>query len=282
VLLATCRAPSEAPGFTPGTDGWLTLYDGSDLAKWKPEKGADWKRTDGILAGTRGGIHTYWHFLDFECLASCRGPGSLRFRISELDPMQDQPGYGVDLRDGTIRADKGRVIARGTGKPSPDWREVRLVVSEGRFTAFFDGAKVSEGADDAWEDMGRLAFVADGAPLQVRRLRARALHVEKPDEPTRNQDCYVCHANFENELLARFHLRKQVGCDACHGGSFAHRSDEFNVTVPDRMFTRGEVDAACLACHERHEAKSFRKDGNAPPPPNPVCTDCHGNHKVVN
>lgn len=301
-LAAAASLAGDAP-FEPGKDGWLTLFDGSDLAKWKPARGADWALKDGLLAGTKGEIANYWQWLDFELLALCRGAGAIRCRHSTI-PLEPQLGYWLDLGDGTLRAEGNRIVAQGNGKPADGWREVRLVASKGAFTVFFDGLKVAEGKDTACPHMGAISLVATGQPLEVRLMRARPLNLEKhANVPARDSSCFVCHANFDGEKLSKKHaddradklareeedhLRparqrpKKAGCAGCHGPSFHHRSDEHNVTVPDIMYTRGEVNAACLACHVPHKAETKRKDGDAPPPPNPICTDCHGHHKARN
>jgi hypothetical protein len=268
--------------FKPGRDGWLTLFDGSDLAKWKPSKGSDWALKEGVLAGSKGEIASHWFWADFEAVATVRGRGSLRFRVS-LAPMPDQPGYVLDLGDGAVRAADGRVVAKGGGSAAAGWREVALLVSKGKFTVRFAGRVVAEGSDASFPEKGYLALAADGKPLELKLLRIRPRNVTMPaDAPAPNDSCYVCHANFEKEPLNTAHLKKDIGCATCHGPSLPHRSDEDNVTVPDVMFTRGEVEPSCLRCHTAHKEEKKRKDGDGPPPPNPTCTDCHGQHKGRN
>lgn len=280
-LLAAAPAGKGKP-FTPGKDGWLTLFDGSDLAKWERSKGADWALKDGLLVGTKGEIASHWHWTDFEAVLTWRGSGALRFRVS-LAPMPDQAGYVLDLADGTLRTAEGRIVAKGAGSAAEGWRELRLLVSKGRFTIHADGRKVAGGGDGTYPAMGYLAFVAKGKPLAVKLLRVRPLNREQFENiPAPNSACYVCHANFEDEPIAKEHLKEEITCASCHGPSLAHRSDEDNVTTPDVMFTRGEVDTACLKCHERHKPKKKKKDGKGRPPKNGICTDCHGEHKGKN
>ncbi len=301
--LSVAAIAADKP-FEPGKDGWLTLFDGSDLARWKPSKSADWALKDGVLAGTKGEITSYWQWLDFEMAALVKGSGAIRFRYSTI-PDPAQPGYWLDVSDGSLRADGNRVVAKGSGAKAEGWREVRLVASKGTFTASLDGKQVAEGNDASCPHKGSLSFVAKGEPFEIKLLRARPINLEKhANVPSPDSACFVCHANLEGEKLAEKHgddkadklakkeddehLRpakdrpKKAGCAGCHGPCFDHRSDEDNVTVPDIMYTRGEVKAACLACHLPHKTETKRKDGDTPPPPNPVCTDCHGKHKVKN
>jgi hypothetical protein len=282
LVMAAIAAKSGEKAFQPGKDGWVTLFDGSDLAKWNRGKGADWAIKDGVLAGSKGEILSYWHWIDFELVATCRGNGAIRCRLSSV-ATPAQPGYWLDLGDGTLRAAKGRVVAKGSGAKSDGWRQVRLVASKGRFTVHFDGKKVAEGADNTCPAMGKIGLVANGQRLQLKLLRVRPLNREQHiNIPSPNSACYVCHANFEGEPISKTHMAEDVACAACHGPSLAHRSDEDNVTAPDVMFTRGEVDPACLKCHKRHKTMKKKKDGKGPPPANPICTDCHGVHKGRN
>ncbi len=102
-----------------------------------------------------------------------------------------------------------------------------------------------------------------------------------------NTACFVCHANFEEEPLARGHAAAEVGCVDCHGDSFAHRNDENNTTPPEVMFPAAKIDAACRECHQEHVAPAAaviarllercpdKTDGATL-----VCTNCHGRHRM--
>jgi hypothetical protein len=68
--------------------------------------------------------------------------------------------------------------------------------------------------------------------------------------------------------------------------------DEMQVTRPDRLFGRVEVDSMCGMCHERHEdamkVETFRKRWLGKTRPNgrliketSICTDCHGSHNYI-
>jgi hypothetical protein len=303
LLIAGAARAAEKP-FVPGEDGWLTLFDGSDLSRWKPRKDSDWALKDGTLSGTKGEVTNYWEWVDFELTALVRGSGEIRFRASNI-PDPAQPGYWLDVGDGTLRAAEGRILAKGAGTPAAAEHEVRLTASKGMFTVLFDGKKVAEASDAACPAKGAISLVAKGQPLAIETIRIRPLNREMhANVPSPDSACFVCHANFEGEKLAKKHadskadklareedeehLRpakdrpKKAGCAGCHGTCFDHRSDEDNVTAPDVMYTRGEVKAACLQCHVTHKTERKRKDGEGPPPPNATCTDCHGHHKVKN
>jgi hypothetical protein len=100
-----------------------------------------------------------------------------------------------------------------------------------------------------------------------------------------NSACYVCHTTFVWEELCNVHLPEKVTCVECHGLSAAHANDEdIGATPPDVTFERSKIDASCEECHEEHDVSARdiierwidRKLSSF----SPVCTDCHGTHKI--
>jgi predicted CXXCH cytochrome family protein len=100
-----------------------------------------------------------------------------------------------------------------------------------------------------------------------------------------NAACYVCHMTFIFEELSKVHLKEKVTCIECHGISAAHANDEYiGATKPDKTYKRCQVNAACRKCHEEHDAKPEKVIAQwieiGAPKQKPVCTDCHGTHKI--
>jgi hypothetical protein len=102
-----------------------------------------------------------------------------------------------------------------------------------------------------------------------------------------NQACFVCHENYKTEELVGWHAQEKVGCIKCHGPSLAHRNDEDNVTPPDIMFPPEKIEAACIECHDTHDAPAkdviARWQQRCPQKTDPaalLCTDCHGHHRL--
>jgi len=102
-----------------------------------------------------------------------------------------------------------------------------------------------------------------------------------------NAACYVCHMTFVGEPLSSVHQAEEITCITCHGLSAAHANDEnIGATPPDVRYARGRIDAACLKCHEHHNAQArdvlarfFQR--KLPARVRPVCTDCHGRHRIA-
>lgn len=102
-----------------------------------------------------------------------------------------------------------------------------------------------------------------------------------------NFSCYVCHANYQTEELARVHARAGVGCGDCHGPSYAHRDDEAHIIPPDIMFAPEEIDNQCIKCHKTHDAPAtavlaryLERVPGKTQAEKVVCTDCHGEHRL--
>ena len=99
-----------------------------------------------------------------------------------------------------------------------------------------------------------------------------------------NGQCHVCHMNYEEEKLAVTHVEEGVGCATCHGPSDAHCNDENNLTPPDVLYPRGQIDAACMKCHSRDKLAKRKEHAAAlagAAADRKVCTDCHGEHRLA-
>jgi len=131
-------------------------------------------------------------------------------------------------------------------------------------------------------------------PLKVDRSAPLLLDEPAPKKPSKskgpvadNHSCFVCHANYQDESMAVVHAEANVGCMKCHGESIAHRNDENNITPPGTMYPAEKIDAACVACHETHDAPAkkvlalwMERSAKRLVPDEIVCTDCHGEHRL--
>jgi len=136
-----------------------------------------------------------------------------------------------------------------------------------------------------------LAVVGSGALVGFSlACGPRPAAADKPgrtiDPTSANAACYVCHMTFVREELSKVHFQEKVTCIECHGLSAAHANDEdVGATKPDVVFTRQQVDPMCIRCHESHDAPARQVvarflQRQLPLQPAPVCTDCHGRHKI--
>ena len=115
-----------------------------------------------------------------------------------------------------------------------------------------------------------------------------------------NSRCQVCHLNFMQEAITMVHARTNIGCATCHGPSDAHIADESwasggNGTAPDIIYRKSLAGFACLRCHDwvrLVESDKKKTELKEKPDHRAVlectnrekrfCTDCHGQHRVVN
>ena len=102
-----------------------------------------------------------------------------------------------------------------------------------------------------------------------------------------NSACFVCHGNFDGEELVAQHAVEGIGCVKCHGVCLEHRNDEDNITPPDILYGREDIDKQCKQCHETHDAPAdkviarfIERCKNIQKAEDLVCTDCHGGHKL--
>jgi len=93
-----------------------------------------------------------------------------------------------------------------------------------------------------------------------------------------NGPCFVCHLNYDGEYFTAIHARNNIGCESCHGASYAHRSDEDNITPPDVMFPKDKVNVSCIKCHREDELKKlkYHQKFYANTAEEKYCNDCHG------
>lgn len=101
-----------------------------------------------------------------------------------------------------------------------------------------------------------------------------------------NSACYVCHMTFVHEPIAKVHKEAKIGCIECHGVSAAHANDEhIGATRPDIVYKHDQVDPSCSKCHKTHDVPAAKVVARfarrkLPLDKAPICTDCHGQHRI--
>jgi len=117
---------------------------------------------------------------------------------------------------------------------------------------------------------------------------------DEPDEDSStesmadNSRCFVCHINYMDEDIAVTHARVNMGCANCHGDCDEHIADESwasggNGTPPGIMYPLSKINPFCMGCHTRDKIDTEQhKPLFAGTIKEKYCTDCHGNHRLVN
>ncbi|MCH8119986.1 MAG: cytochrome c3 family protein [Planctomycetes bacterium] len=136
--------------------------------------------------------------------------------------------------------------------------------------------------------------VTDDEPLLLLDDEPLLLLDDEPDEDSStesmadNSRCFVCHINYMDEDIAVTHARVNIGCADCHGESDEHIADESwawggNGTPPDIMYPRAKINPFCMGCHPKDKIDTEQhKPLFAGTIKEKYCTDCHGNHRLVN
>ena len=102
-----------------------------------------------------------------------------------------------------------------------------------------------------------------------------------------NSRCLVCHVNYMQEDIAVTHARAGMGCTNCHGESDEHIADESwasggNGTAPDVMFPLEKIKPFCMGCHTKDKIDTEQhKPVFAEGSDERYCTDCHGDHRLI-
>ncbi len=137
-------------------------------------------------------------------------------------------------------------------------------------------------------------LLLDNEPLLLLDDEPPLLLEDEPDEDSStesmadNSRCFVCHINYMEEDIAVTHARVNIGCANCHGESDEHIADESwasggNGTPPGIMYPRAKINPFCMGCHPRDKIDTEQhKPLFAGTIKEKYCTDCHGNHRLVN
>ena len=202
--------PVPSPGGNSAGDPipWRVLFNGKDLAGWKPflpEAGADpsktWFVDDTILRCTGspvGYLATVDEFTDFELEVDWRfdpkkGPGNsgVLLRVAKKDEvwpksMEAQLNSGDagdiwNIGDFPAKTDAARTEGRRTkkmGKCSEDpiggWNSYRIVMDGGKLELYVNG-QLQNVATDVERVPGRIALQSEGAWIEFRMVRIRPL-----------------------------------------------------------------------------------------------------------
>jgi len=97
--------------------------------------------------------------------------------------------------------------------------------------------------------------------------------------------CTTCHTTEQDSLKGTAHAQAKNprspaathGCESCHGPGEAHVNDDAKGHINKfPKMAAGEINAACLSCHDRGEHAGW--EGSAHERRNLSCTTCHSVH----
>lgn len=188
----------------PKGKGWVSLFDGKDLAGWKPRHGTEtksWKVADGMMSNTpsekQHGVDLVSEpkFKDFEIYLEYRIPkGSNsglylrgRYELQILDDFGQQPGQGSNGAIYGVRAPD-----KNASKKPGEWQSVYARMVGQKITAFLNGVKIHDNAevlhptgaalDDKQDQPGPIMIQGDHGAIEVRCVMVRPLEARKAEK----------------------------------------------------------------------------------------------------
>lgn len=168
-----------------GEAGWTTLFNGRDLAGWKPMGEATFDVADGnlrLVKGT-GWLRTEREFKDFVLEWECRGTeeqydGGLLFRVGLEGEPWPTGGWQVNLK---YNANAGLMRGNTSIEPSPigrtavgKWTKFRLEVRGSRAVLTVDDEEGWE-VDQIDREKGYIGIQAEGKSFEFKNLRLKEL-----------------------------------------------------------------------------------------------------------
>lgn len=277
---------------------WTQLFNGEDLEGWVTTGEAGWTVEDGILVGQQnegkpGDLWTAEEYDNFELSVTFRmvwpGNSGVWFRCP-ADTMAYQMDilslkeYGCTV--GTVYCNG--FLAKNLDESIvnlDDWNTVVIVADGSHITVTLNGTQTADITDDQFPK-GRIGFQVHpgdydgGMKVMVKEAKLRRILSDtEAQAAAKNEECFVCHIDYEREELTLTHQAQGVSCATCHGPSVAHIDDEDRKTAPDHIIAHHRVASFCRGCHT--------DIGEACPSAEPpergreqACTECHGKHQL--
>ena len=178
MILVASLAAGDTGLWAQGSDGFVTLFDGTDLSSFRGYKGEDvpsgWKVVDGNLmfdASARGDIVTKEQFEDFELQfewkVSSGANSGVMYRVTLGDgaPYFSGPEYQIldndRHRDGknpkTSAASIYAMVAPQGKSPKPvgEWNSAKIVLNHDRLEHWLNGSMVASSVigSDSWKEL---------------------------------------------------------------------------------------------------------------------------------
>ena len=158
------RAEAPKPAAAPDSNGWITLFDGTDFDAWDMDKAEGWVIENGIMALSNGGsIWSKQRFgdfeldLDFKVSAECNS--GIFFRTGSLkDPVQTGIEMQVFDSAGKPNPDKHDsgamydLLEPGTNamKPAGEWNHVTITCTGSLITVIMNDTKIIDMDAERW------------------------------------------------------------------------------------------------------------------------------------
>ncbi|MEA2980953.1 MAG: hypothetical protein QOF91_135 [Alphaproteobacteria bacterium] len=191
-LLVSAIAAFQAAGTASAQDGWITLFDGTNLDQWQGDGTATFKIEDGSVVAVDkkdpkiiSYLVSKQSYKDFELRAefwvSEDANSGIYMRISEPANINSKTGYEANIYD--TRPDP----SLGTGALSPfapaatvlktggKWNTYEIVAKGPKFTLVLNGVKTVDNAEDAKFAAGPIAIQYGVGTVKFRKIQIKPL-----------------------------------------------------------------------------------------------------------
>jgi hypothetical protein len=178
----------------PAGDGWISLFNGKDLAGWTVMNRGDWSVANGLLRYTGGGngwLRSSDQYSDFQVIAEWRFPvaagnhdSGLLFRTTQQGNPWPEQFYQLNMGPGNNLASLGAGGLPGPrnapprpellNPPGGEWNTYELIVVGDAATCLVNGKKAWDAAG-LKPQRGYLGWQGEGTVLEIRSVRLRRL-----------------------------------------------------------------------------------------------------------
>ncbi len=182
-------------------EGWVALFDGTDLSQWRNYQAEGvsekWKVADGVLTLTEkggGNIITKEQFGAFELQLDFRiapeGNSGLMYHVTEEEKMQWQTGPEVQIQDNLAGHDPQKAgwlyqlyaSEVDATNPAGEWNTLRIIITPDKCEHFMNGTKYVE-------------YVKGSADWDAKVAASKFSAFPNFGKPTKGHICLQDHGN---------------------------------------------------------------------------------------
>ena len=242
--VAVCLA-AESPGPKPDQDGWIALFDGTNLDAWQKTAAGKWKIVDGVLTNDKraGNLWTKDNFGDFivdlevKCVKNTnsgvflRGPvrgwHGLEIQVlhtfGDRKPDKHDMGAMYDCVAPSVAAEKplgqwNHMVIRYVGNSLKVTLNDKPII-DADVNQWTTAGQNPDGSVNKFEwalkdlpKTGHIGLQDYGVPVWYRNIRIKPLGADKPlsaDKPTRKEAGF--ESLFDGQTLQGWHASAQTG-----------------------------------------------------------------------
>jgi hypothetical protein len=173
---------------SPEQTGWVTLFDGSNLASWNTIGDANWRLADGAVVadkGTSGFLVSRESYGDFQIRAEfwvdSAANSGVFLRCSDTQKVTSANAYEVNIYDQRPDPSYGTGAIVDVAKPSVmlkaggHWNTYEITAKGTQFWVTLNGVRTVEAAQDAKHARGPIGLQYAGGIVKFRKVEIRPL-----------------------------------------------------------------------------------------------------------